>query len=530
MVRQLRKIFGTKARLSSLSVVWIFVAAYIILFSFLSIIRYYSFITNAWDLGELSQSMWTTLHGGGIFQNNVVFDSEFHVHFRPILFLLLPIYAIFESPVTLLVLQSILIGLAAVPLYWIAKQELKSKIAIVFPILYLLYPALHGVNWFDFHPESFVPLFIFLAFFYYKNNKFSRYFLFVVLALMTKEDVSLVVISLGLYFLILNRKSLFKHPVSKEVLMPLATVCIGVIWLAASLRIIQYFLQAGGYGALTSGGYVHTKNEYARLGGDGGLLNVIKTIVTNPVLFFQVLFSDYGTKLIYLIALFLPVAFLPLLDYSAILFLPSLLEFLLASSPNYYSIYYQYPSLLIPGIFIAAIYGMKRLRCLKPLNHAGTFNLRRLYKHSKLFLLSLGLISVAIFSLFPGITQNPGAWNFGALGFGHHNMLLFRSISYIPANASVLTQGDIFPQVSDRLDAYVYYNTSTVDYILIDKSSWWYTNSLLAVEYQLKYGPQPPFPQYVDKLIRSRQYGLLAYGDQIFLYKRGYNGVPIKLN
>ena len=592
MARKLKRIFGANSRLSALSLVWILAAAYIFLFSLLSVVRYCSFITNAWDLGEFSQSMWTTLHGGGIFQNNVVFDSEFHVHFRPIMFLLLPIYAIFESPLTLLVLQSILIGLAAVPLYWIAKQELKSKIAIVFPILYLLYPALAGANLFDFHPETFVPLFIFLGFFYYKNGQFGRFFLFMTLALTTKEDVSLVVIFLGLYLLILNRKSIFRHPLSKEVSVPLATSLLGVLWLVVSLWTVQYFLQTSGYARLASSGYVHAKNVYGRLGGDQGLLNVVKTILTNPTLFLQVLFSNAGVKLGYLLALFLPVAFLSFFDFSAILFLPTLLSYLLADSPNYYSIFYQYPSLLIPGIFIAAIYGMKRLRALnmtraryvgaafilvtmfaslplfswtifsnaffsEPWFHssrlalyngvlnslcfigcllvlawavthllrARALNLRRLYKHSRLFLISVGLISVVIFSLFPQMSSMSGAHL-----LDHHDVLLSRIITYISANASVLTQADIFPQVSNRLYAYAYYNMTNVDYILIDKSSFWYTYSLLAVEYQLKYGPQPPFPQYVDKLIESRRYGLLAYGDQIFLYERGYHGVPIKLN
>lgn len=501
------------------------------MFSVLTVLRYYSFIATAWDLGEFSQSLWTTLHSGEFFYNNVEFGSHFHVHFRPILFLLLPVYALFESPVTLLVLKSVFLGLGAVPLYWIARQELKNHIAILFPVLYLLYPLLHGANWFDFHPENFVPIFILLAFFYYKNDKLGRYFLFVVLALMTKEDVSSVVISLGLYFLILNRKSLFKHCRSKEVLIPCVTILLGFAWLLVSLEIVGYFLRADGYAGLTPSDYVHFVNAYGRLGGNGGLFNIVKTILTNPVLVLQVLFSDHVTKIGYLLALFLPVAFLPLLDLkSTILFLPTLLRYLLADSPNYYSTSYQYPCLLIPCIFIAAVYGMKRLMNLKPIDYLrGPFDLRWLYKHSRLLLGGIVVVSIIIFSLFPAISGLLGPNEQNKPIINRHNLLLLKSLTYIPANASVLTQREIFPHLSHRLYAYVYYNTTPVDYILIDNSSYWYEHSFLASEYRMKYGEQPLFPEYVDNLNKTGQYGLFVYGDAIFLYKRGYTDEYIEL-
>jgi uncharacterized membrane protein len=504
---------------------------YISVFSVLTILRYYSFTATAWDLGEFSQSMWTTLHCGKLFYNNVEFGSHFHVHFRPILFLLLPAYALFESPVTLLVLKSIFLGLGAIPLYWISKQELNNRISLLFPISYLLYPSLHGANWFDFHPENFVPVFVLLAFFYYKNGKLGRFFLFVILALMTKEDVSLVIVSLGLYFLITNRKLLFKHPMSKEILIPCATIFLGFAWLMFSLTITQYFLQADGYAAYTPSGYVHFKNAYGRLGGNEGLFNLIRTLLTDPLLVLQVLFSDYGAKITYLLALFLPVAFLPLLDLKfTILFLPTLLAYLLADSPNYYSISYQYPCLLIPGIFIAAVYGMKKLSNLKLIDYrGGYYNLRGLFKHSKLLLVGITVVGIFIFSLFPSISSILGPSEQNKPIITHHKLLLLKILTYIPANASVLTQSDIFPHLSHRLYAYVYYNTTPVDYILFDTSSYWYENSVLASEYRMKYGEQPSFPEYVDGLIRSGQYGLFAYGDEVFLYKRGYRGEPIEL-
>ncbi|NWF87666.1 DUF2079 domain-containing protein [Candidatus Bathyarchaeota archaeon] len=508
------------------SPVFLATIVYISVFSFLTTLRYYSFVATAWDLGEFSQSMWTTLHAKKLFYNNVEFGSHFHVHFRPILFLLLPIYALFESPVTLLVLKSILLGFGAIPLYLISKQELKNHFAILFPFLYLLYPALHGANWFDFHPENFVPFFILMSFYYYKKDKTLPYFFFLLLALMTKEDVSLVIISLGLYFLIVNRKLLFKRPVSKEILTPLVTIILGFLWFLFSLQIIQYFLQVDGYAGLTSSGYVHFGNAFGRLGGNGGLLNIVKTVVTNPLLFFQVLFSDYLTKIIFLLALFLPVAFLSFVDIKTILlFSPTLMIYLLADSPNYYSISYQYSGLLVPGIFISAIYGMKKLGFNK--SRLGALNIEWIHSHTRLLLISAVVMGVIFFSLVPSISGLLGTDEQSKPIINYHRLALLETLSYIPPNASVLTQREIFPHLSHRLPAYVYYNTTPVEYILIDTASYWYENSALAKEYQMMYGEQPPFPEYVEGILTSGKYGLLIYWDGIYLFKEGYRDEPI---
>lgn len=139
--------------------VLLFILVYTIVFSYVTILRHYSFSSGAYDLGIYENILWRTINYGDFFKS--VPDPVgptgyfFSVHFSPILFLLLPIYAVHQATETLLVFQSFVLALGAYPLYLLARKELKSEVAgIVFAVAYLLYPPLQGVNWFDFHPQA----------------------------------------------------------------------------------------------------------------------------------------------------------------------------------------------------------------------------------------------------------------------------------------------------------------------------------------------------------------------------------------
>ncbi len=186
-------------------IVYLSVIAYTVVFSYFTILKYNAFSAYAWDLGIFNQSMWTTLHAGKLFFSTVeqfIIPSGvfFGTHFSPILFLVLPFYALTSSPQALLVFQSFILALGAVPLYFFAKNSLNNKvIAVVFSVAYLLYPPLQGANWFDFHVQAFLPLFFFCAMYFLADEKWPSYFLFVFLSLTVAENVPITVVFIGLY-------------------------------------------------------------------------------------------------------------------------------------------------------------------------------------------------------------------------------------------------------------------------------------------------------------------------------------------
>jgi len=495
------------------------VVLYAVIMCYLTLVKYYTFRTTAWDLGVFSQSFYTTLNFKTLFYNNLELGSHFHVHFSPTLFLCLPFYAIYQSPVTLLVVQAIVVALGGVPLYYLARKEFGSPAhGIVFTALYLLYPALHGANLFDFHPEAFVPLFGFTAIYFFRNEKWGKYLVFLLLLLMVKEDMALVAIGIGFYGLLNNAKSLLKKRFNKAITASLLTILIGVAWLFFAFFMVSYFVRLDGYGSLWDYGYSHhTENAYGETEGKGGPLGVLSHIISNPMEVITQLSYLPSQKLIFFATLFLPLCMFAFLDIpSVLLFLPTLLEFMLASNPHYFAIKFQYTFQLTPTIFVATVSGLRKILTMydeKPVKK------RVLTRVS--FIMLVGTLITLLFTT-PMLMQNV------PLAVSEKDNARQTLISLVPLadNPHVLTQNDYFPQVSNSNYSYAYWNTSNVDYILIDICSPWFKYQDPAPdEYVAIYGePKMRFDEFVRNCVESGEFGLLAQAESLLLYKKGYEG------
>jgi len=503
-----------------LSIVCLLVIAYGLVFSYLSIVKYRTYNATAWDLGIFSQSLYTTLNKNLFFHNNLEFGSHFHVHFSPILILLLPFYAVCQSPIILLILQSFGIALAAIPIHYIAKKELSDRASLVFPFLYLMSPALYGANFFDFHPVSLAPLFILASILFFKIARWKEYFVFIFLALMVKEDVSLIVIAIGFYGIAKNIRMLLKRRLNQTTAISLLTIIIGAVWLAFSLKMISHFVAVDGYGILWNSGYSHhTGNVYEQIGGEGGIFGILASLINDPARMVIRLLDHPTEKLVYLAGLFMPLCMLSWLDLpSVLLFLPTLMEYFLASDVNYFSLSYQYPTLLAPVVFIAALNGFRKLT-----TRYKTARIRRIFTRPIFYLMIFSSFMTTLFVVPTILSGLP-------LGILEQHRSRDRMLSLIlnGTDIRILTQNDYFPHMSNSLYAYAYWNTTNVDYVLLDLSSKWYHSPLeIPDEYVAKYGiPDRPFFPYVSKFV-DRDFGLLAQDQVVLLYKEAYKGSVI---
>jgi uncharacterized membrane protein len=200
----------------SQKLLWLFILFYAIILSVVCIWKYNNFLYGGLDLAIINNVFYNTAHGNW-FWSSIQGHSYLGDHFTPILVLLLPIYWLWQSPQTLLVLQSIFLGLAAWPIYKIAQLILKeNKIALVIGVLWLINPLVHNINLFEFHFIALAPLFIFMAFYYYLKIKDSQkpnkkllfyYFIFIFLSLLIREDIAFIIIIFGLITLIDNFKN-----------------------------------------------------------------------------------------------------------------------------------------------------------------------------------------------------------------------------------------------------------------------------------------------------------------------------------
>jgi uncharacterized membrane protein len=464
--------------------------------SFLSIISHLTFYTNAWDLGIYSQALYTTLRYGKILHYTAELPgnpsgSLFGIHFCPFLFFLIPLYALYQNPVVLLIVRPLAISIGLIPLYWILLElELNNKGTIcLFSLAYLVYPPLVA-PFTNFDIECFLPsLFLFALYFLMKEKKLYSY-IFIILALMVNEFVSLIVVSFALYLFILYRREVISdfrnRRLGRNTVFCILLLLTGILWFNIALFVISYFNPQ----ALT------TKWEWGEFGTSPG--EIIFNVLKNPFKISVVLLNDGQKKFLYIMSLLAPVGFLSLLDpLPLIMTLPWLIASLLSINPLYYSIGTHYPAFVAPFIFFSAVKGVRGL-----VNMGGK-NLMKIAVLMICICLSLSLL------LLPRSTEY--------FEMSKCDEIIRFALNEIPEGASASVMPEVFPHICNRLYAYPYFR-SDVDYILINVYSWWYTVLL----------PRPAHiaPRWCDADI-TEDYKILINAYGVILYKRGYRGQPI---
>lgn len=345
MTQRLKQWLHAYGLLTSMIVLWTAVLAGY------AIARHDRLNSTVFDLGIKSQVIWNTWQGNW-FASSVEVEHYLGDHVQFVFLLIAPLFALWEDVRILLILQSILLGLGAVPVYRIANRKLANKaLALTFAAAFLLYPTIGFVNRFDFHPVTFTIFFILMAIDLLESEHPFGASLFVLLALLSREEVGFTIFALGLYviFVMKQRK-------------------IGLIWSLAGLiySLTAVFIIIPAFRGADS----DSLGRYAWLGD--GPLAMVQTLLTRPFFVAQTLLSD-PVRQQFLAKLLLPVGFLSLLAPTALLVgLPALAYNLLSDVPSQNSIYFQYISPLIPFIFLAAIHGAAKVQLWlsKRFNHA----------------------------------------------------------------------------------------------------------------------------------------------------------------
>jgi uncharacterized membrane protein len=476
-------------------VLFLIASIYVVIVSSLALSRHYAFGTNAWDLGIYSQSLYSTLNHGKILYYTAELagnpsSSLFGIHFSPFLFLLVPIYAIYQNPVTLLILRPIAISIGLIPLYWIIRdQQLNNRLVTFFlAAIYLVFPPI-TTPLSNFDVIAFLPALFLFGIYYLKKGKLVHSFIFVVLALMVNEFVPLIVMALAVYVFVLNRKEIIDGILAKKLTKHATFVIVLLVSAFLVFNLASVVITSFNPNALT------TKWEWGELGSSPG--EIVGNILTNPLQAINVLLNDGQSKFLYIAALFAPLAFLSFLDpLTLIMAVPWLMASLLSVNPLYYAVGTHYPAFVSAFIFVAAVNGIKKL-----VNSNSRDVLNKI-----VFLMFVGLI-LSMFLLptedYFSVTQSDESTRI--------------ALKEIPANASAAVMPEVFPHLCNRLEVYPYF-TNNVDYLLINVYSWWYTVEL----------PRPAHmaPRWCDADIGD-DYGTVVNANGVLLYKKGYTG-PVK--
>ncbi len=453
------------------------------IFTVYSFERYLAFQTNFFDLGLDASSTWRTVNGYDSWASLILPSTPGHInHISPILGLVAFGYALVPDPRTLLLIQAAAVTLAAVPLYLLALRETGNQfLSIIVSGLYLANPALHGIIRFDFHPEAFIPLFVFLLYFSYPRQTPATFYVSLALLLSTIEYSAILGIGIAISLMILNKRIDRRNLVALlGSLMLLSVIIISTIsgafqrwnwpsnWLA-----VQFFGTTSS--ATTNPGQ-----------GIAGFLN-------NPRSLLMSLENNLPAKMTYLVVATAPMWFSLAKNVSRFIpAIPWIAVVIVTSRYSYSNVNFQYSAFLLPFVYLAAI----------PF-------LRRLMKRRKV-IVALALVALSFTFLFSALSPT-------GLGWPATSSLAAQVDSInnsLPRNASILTEGDLFPQLSNK--AYVtlnYSSTKPPEYILVNFDSPWYNWTNPALGY-----PLSPREQ-TERFLSQYHYDLIVQDQGLHLYK-----------
>jgi uncharacterized membrane protein len=504
-----------------------FVFFYVVFFSYVTIIRMFTLETYAYDLGIYNQAIHSTLTGHGFLYYTADLlanpsGSIFGVHISFILLIIMPIYSLLPAPQTLLVIQSLALALGAFPIYFLTKHKLKSKnLALVFSSVFLLSPVLMGINWYDFHPETFIVFPMLLAFYFAETKRWIPYFVSVIFVLLAIDQAAILIVFFGLYKLsTLKKDGLLSKPLLRcPTIVYLLTLVLAVLWFLFTFKLVTAFNP--------SNPYVSGFSEYWSILGAKNLIAVPFSVVLHPIAAINALTFDGIAKIGYLAILLGPTLFLLLFSpKTTIMLVPWLGISLLSNYGPYYQVGDQYPAFVLPAVIYGSIIGLSNITYkFKRPKIFSRFN-----KNREFTIISVALLaSTLAFQVSSGPFSTADLGRFHSITYGlpeesPKSLFVTNAIKLIPENASVLTQNNIFPLLSNRFNAYVtpisvFYPPGAsfsdtlnailekVDYIIVDSES--LDGGII-----------------LSQPIVKENFGLLASGESIILVKRGFNEKP----
>ncbi len=356
--------------------------------------------------------------------------SHFSVHVSPIYYLILPFYYIFPFAVTLQIAQAIIVTSAVIPLFLIArKRGLSPRAIAAVCIIFCFYPALSGGCFYDIHENCFLVPLVLWMFYFIEIKKYSGLYICAMLTLFVKEDAAVYVAFVAIYLLIDNRD--FKR--GPTLLVMSIVYFLGVV----------FYLNVYGEGIMAA-----RYSNYINKGG--GLDSIIINLFRNPALLFVESFNN--NKLIFLLQMFMPVAFLPFVTKRIsrlTLLLPMVLINLMPDYKYQHSIYYQYTFGVTAFLFYASVLNISEM----------TAALKR----------SLITLSVtASVMMFNATVLDKLYYIEKYNNLSDEIEILNSCINNIPSDASVQASTFLVPQLAQRSLIYEVDSKNATEYLVID--------------------------------------------------------------
>lgn len=464
------------------------VAIYVVATATLSWCRALDFQTTTWDMGIYQQALWSGAHGRGFYEapdfETGGFGSFLQVHSSFILYAVAPVYAAIPSQATLFVVQSLAVGLAAVPLYQLARVVGGSSgYGLAAGGIYLVWAPTIASNLYDFHAEAFLPLEIFSFLFLWTKGRYRLGFLAAFVASITFELAPVLLFFAGLFFLFPAEERIWSWlsglratGFAKGIGRALRTAVEGARSLRVRASLLLMASMVAAYGLLL----------WAREYWIGPLLGVgpfpssasasgyvVGSTLPELGLSLANLTPGLTMKCLYWLTALALLGFVPLLAPRAwILSVPWLGFTFLSANLNYVTPGFQYGFILACGLLPAFAFGLPRLvrgtrRAVATLRVRGERGrptdgpkkVDRLPWAPVAVALALGIlvvVNLAASPLDPALEDQPSLG--AAYYFSYHVPTGFgaatRLVGQLPAGAYVIASFNLFPLVANDEHAY----------------------------------------------------------------------------
>lgn len=317
--------------------------------------RYFTFYAS-YDQGIFGQLFWNGIHGrffqsslSSVLSGAVIHDKQvptvfYHrlgQHFDPIQLLWHPIYALFPSPATLVVLQSAFVTLAGLVLYALARHYLQPRLSLWITAAFYGSVAVIGPTLSNYHDLSQIPLFLFTLLLAFEKRCWWLFWLMAVFTVLARQDTGVILFGIGLYLIASKR--------SPWVGLGVCSLGFGYVVLASNVLMPMFSKDVAQRFMIERFGH------FAK-GEEASSLDILWGILTNPGIVIGHLLSSFDRKLLYLLGQTLSLAFIPLISPSAwVLISTPLAQLFLQAGDSRLSIYIRYAITLSPGLFYGAI-------------------------------------------------------------------------------------------------------------------------------------------------------------------------------
>jgi uncharacterized membrane protein len=434
-----------------LAFVLVVAAVYFIVFAAFTMNRHEVYSSARFDLGNMDQAVWNTSEGRVLENTSIEGENRSRLanHADFLLIAFAPLYWISASPHWLLAIQAAVVGLGALPLFWLARRFLKREWpAALIAGAYLFNPGLQSANTFDFHSQTLAGTFLLFTFHYLLERRLWPFVFFAVLASFCKEEISLLVAMMGLYMLFVERRARWGIPV----------FAAGVAYFLFVMFAVIPAFNEGGASELVA-------ERYGPVGGSIG--GVFMTFLTDPVAVLGHVFTT--DKLLYLTHLVGLGGMLGLLSPAILLIpLPEIAINLLADRDQMTNINYHYSAPIIPFMYVGCAAGLAAVaRFLSKRNVSDE-------------LLRLAPLMFCGWVLFMNAYM---AFGYGPLPFAEfhrNNPVAMQSlppervenideaVSLVPDDAKVSASNWIGAHLAHRTHLYLFPTIGDADYVVVD--------------------------------------------------------------